>query len=104
MLIASFTAFDWYAAAHHGILGTTKPTRYVVMEGELSLEPVCELVLSLFLLTDEHCMMCVIFERCSSPLLTNSLVCRPDDLQSSTNALCHGYQRCNRAVSIPAPV
>lgn len=26
-------AFDWYGAAHTGILGTTRPTRYVVMDG-----------------------------------------------------------------------
>ncbi|KAK4704286.1 eukaryotic translation initiation factor 2C, partial [Phenoliferia sp. Uapishka_3] len=28
----------------------------------------------------------------------------PDDIQGLTNSLCHVYQRCNRAVSLPAPV
>ncbi|ORY54376.1 ribonuclease H-like domain-containing protein [Leucosporidium creatinivorum] len=60
-------AFDWYGAAHTGILGTTRPTRYVVMDDEQT-------------------------SRLS-----------PDDVQSMTHALCHAYQRCNRAVSIPAP-
>ncbi|ORY52728.1 ribonuclease H-like domain-containing protein [Leucosporidium creatinivorum] len=60
-------AFDWYGAAHTGILGTTRPTRYVVMDDE------------------------------QTPRLT------PDDVQSMTHALCHAYQRCTRAVSIPAP-
>ncbi|KAI5474539.1 argonaute family member [Pseudohyphozyma bogoriensis] len=58
-------AFDWYAAAHAGILGTTKATRYVVLQ-------------------DENAMSA-------------------DDVQTLTNALCHAYQRCNRAVSLPAP-
>ncbi|KAM0749817.1 Piwi-domain-containing protein [Meredithblackwellia eburnea MCA 4105] len=59
-------AFDFYLASHTGILGTTKPTRYVVLRDDAKMSP--------------------------------------DDLQSLTNALCHTYQRCNRAVSIPAPV
>ncbi|GAA5979843.1 hypothetical protein JCM11641_002711 [Rhodosporidiobolus odoratus] len=60
-------SFDWYQAAHKGLLGTTRPSRYVV-------------------LVDDN-----------DPKLS------ADDLQTLTNSLCHIYQRCNRAVSIPAP-
>ncbi|GAA6033321.1 hypothetical protein JCM8097_006691 [Rhodosporidiobolus ruineniae] len=59
---------DWYGAAHKGLLGTTRPTRYVV-------------------LADEH----------QPPLSA-------DHLQTLANSLTHTYQRCNRAVSFPAPV
>ncbi|GAA5854847.1 hypothetical protein JCM8547_004093 [Rhodosporidiobolus lusitaniae] len=65
-------SFDWYGAAHKvhpralgGILGTTRPSRYVVLADDSDLSP--------------------------------------DDLQSLSHSLCHSYQRCNRAVSVPAP-
>ncbi|KAM0749915.1 Piwi-domain-containing protein [Meredithblackwellia eburnea MCA 4105] len=37
-------------------------------------------------------------------VLRDDLGLSPDDVQSMTNSLCHVYQRCNRAVSLPAPV
>lgn len=86
LLFGHSTAFDWvrestpadnlrlltflfiqqYGVAHAGILGTSRPTRFIVMTDEARLTP--------------------------------------DDLQSATNSLCHAYARCNRAVSLPAPV
>ncbi|GAA5891801.1 hypothetical protein JCM5296_001865 [Sporobolomyces johnsonii] len=64
--IVDARAFDFYAAAHKGLLGTTRPTRYVVLADEQNMSA--------------------------------------DDVQGATNALCYAYQRCNRSVSVPAPV
>ncbi|GAA5864610.1 hypothetical protein JCM1840_002168 [Sporobolomyces johnsonii] len=64
--IVDARAFDFYAAAHKGLLGTTRPTRYVVLADEQNMSA--------------------------------------DDLQGVTNSLCYAYQRCNRSVSVPAPV
>ncbi|GAA5918662.1 hypothetical protein JCM1841_002301 [Sporobolomyces salmonicolor] len=64
--IVDARAFDFYAASHKGLLGTTRPTRYVVLADEQNISA--------------------------------------DDLQGVTNSLCYAYQRCNRSVSVPAPV
>ncbi|GAA5886838.1 hypothetical protein JCM5296_006416 [Sporobolomyces johnsonii] len=64
--IVDARAFDFYAAAHKGLLGTTRPTRYVVLADEQNMSA--------------------------------------DDVQGATNSLCYAYQRCNRSVSVPAPV
>ncbi|GAA6006250.1 hypothetical protein JCM10207_000576 [Rhodosporidiobolus poonsookiae] len=57
---------DWYGAAHKGLIGTTKPTRYI-------------------------------------PLVDDSRL-TADQVQTLANSLCHSYQRCNMAVSVPAPI
>ncbi|GAA5927384.1 hypothetical protein JCM10213_003456 [Rhodosporidiobolus nylandii] len=61
-------SWDWYGAAHKGLLGTTRPSRYVVLRDE------------------------------NNPKLTS------DDLETLTNSLTFIFQRCNRSVSVPAPV
>ncbi|GAA5987144.1 hypothetical protein JCM10908_001048 [Rhodotorula pacifica] len=55
-----------YMAVHKALIGTTRPTRYV-------------------LLVDDNKMT-------------------SNDFEATINALCFSYQRCNKAVSLPAPV
>jgi eukaryotic translation initiation factor 2C len=81
-------SFDWYSASHKGILGTFLPfvsssfSHLIALSFAGTTKPTRYIVL-----VDDHV-----------PQLG------ADELQTLTASLTHTYQRCNRAVSVPAPV
>ncbi|VDO31090.1 unnamed protein product [Onchocerca flexuosa] len=76
--ITSPLRFDFYLCSHRGAIGTSRPAHYIVLYDSWHLS------------ADEWQCDCF-----------NGVFCT---LQQLVYALCHVYARCNKSVSIPAPV
>ncbi|KAF4578546.1 hypothetical protein EYR36_000353 [Pleurotus pulmonarius] len=79
---------DFYLLSHSGLLGTSRPSHYIILKDENFNDNIDEYVLKFH-------------------SINISLTARrhqPRSLQSLAYTLCHAYAKATRSVSIPAPV